>query len=100
LLRLVHGVGLRTLQFLEEGGYRTLKDIVREDPDRLAIKTGLLNKKARQVQKAARQFMETELPMLERARQTLREQRAQEANKAVSDASGNENGEGAPSAEA
>ncbi|HEX2732442.1 MAG TPA: transcription termination factor NusA [Polyangiaceae bacterium] len=100
LLRLVHGVGLRTLQFLEEGGYRTLKDIVREDPDRLAIKTGLLNKKARQVQKAARQFMETELPMLERARQTLREQRAQEANKAVSDASVNENGEGAPSAEA
>lgn len=79
LLRLVPGVGLRTLQFLEEGGYRTLRDIVREDPDRLAIKTGLLNKKARSVQKAARQFIETELPLLERARQAHREQRASEA---------------------
>ncbi len=79
LLRLVRGVGLRTLQFLEEGGYRTLRDILREDPDRLAIKTGLLNRKARAVQKAAKIFIESDLPELERDRQSAREEAAREA---------------------
>ncbi len=79
LLRLVRGVGLRTLQFLEEGGYRTLRDILREDPDRLAIKTGLLNRKARAVQKAAKVFIESDLPELERDRQSAREEAAREA---------------------
>jgi N utilization substance protein A len=79
LLRLVRGVGLRTLQFLEEGGYRTLRDIVREDPDRLAIRTGLLNKKARSVQKAAKEFVERDLPLLERERKVHRERMADEA---------------------
>ncbi len=91
LLRLVAGIGLRTLQFLEEGGYRTLRDIVREDPDRLAIKTGLLNKKARSVQKAARHFVESELPMLERERATRRQQiAAEEAANAAREDEGSE----------
>src|SRR4051794_31546016 len=55
LLQLVPGVGLRTLQFLEEGGYRTIRDVVREDPDRLSIKTGLSNRKARAVQAAGKE---------------------------------------------
>ncbi len=79
LLRLVRGVGLRTLQFLEEGGYRTLRDIVREDPDRLSIRSGLTNKKARAVQQYARQFIEQELPRLEQERRAMRERAAQEA---------------------
>jgi N utilization substance protein A len=79
LLRLVRGLGLRSLQLLEEGGYRTLRDVVREDPDRLAIKSGRSNKKARSVQRAARDFIERELPELERARLAHHEQLARDA---------------------
>ena len=74
LLRLIPGVGLRTLQFLEEGGFRTLRDIVKEDPDRLALKSGLSNRKARHVQASAREFLSHGLAELERERQAYREQ--------------------------
>src|SRR5262245_45591304 len=72
LLQLVPGVGLRTLQFLEEGGYRTIRDVVREDPDRLSIKTGLSNRKARAVQAAAKEFMSVEVPEIEARRAQLK----------------------------
>src|SRR5688572_25448095 len=72
LLQLVSGVGVRTLQFLEEGGYRSMRDVVREDPDRLSIRTGLSNKKARAVQEAARQFIANEAPQIEARRSSLR----------------------------
>jgi transcription termination/antitermination protein NusA len=93
LLRLVYGVGLRTLQFLEEGGYRTLRDVVREDPDRLAIKSGLSNKKARAVQAAARDFATYGLAELERQRAGYRDyllaqQHALEAGGVAPDDSG------------
>ncbi|HTM45303.1 MAG TPA: transcription termination factor NusA [Polyangiaceae bacterium] len=68
ILRMVRGVGLRTLQFLEEGGYRSVHDIAREDPDRLSIKTGLSNKKARLVQEYAQLFLSKEWPQIEAAR--------------------------------
>jgi transcription termination/antitermination protein NusA len=88
LLRLVNGVGLRTLQFLEEGGFRTLRDIVREDPDRLAIKSGLSNKKARAVQAAARDFVTYGYPQLEHERHLYREHLlAQQASAADAQAS-------------
>jgi transcription termination/antitermination protein NusA len=79
LLRLVRGVGLRTLQFLEEGGYRSLRDLLREDPDRLAIKSGLSNRKARAIQQHARHFIEHELVHLEHERRALRDQAAHES---------------------
>jgi len=72
-LQLVPGVGLRTLQFLEEGGYRTIRDVVREDPDRLSIKTGLSNRKARAVQSAAREFLSAEVPEIEARRAKLKQ---------------------------
>jgi N utilization substance protein A len=72
-LQLVPGVGLRTLQFLEEGGYRTIRDVVREDPDRLSIKTGLSNRKARAVQSAAREFLSAEVPEIEVRRAKLKQ---------------------------
>ncbi|HEY3235800.1 MAG TPA: transcription termination factor NusA [Polyangiaceae bacterium] len=59
-LRFLRGVGLRTLQLLEEAGYRTVQELAREDPDRLAIRTGLGIKKARQVQQGAAYFLEHE----------------------------------------
>jgi N utilization substance protein A len=70
-LRFVRGVGLRTLQLLEEAGYRTVQDLAREDADRLAIKTGLGIKKARQVQQGAIYFQENESHAIEAARSQL-----------------------------
>jgi N utilization substance protein A len=71
ILRLVRGVGVRTQQFLEEGGYRGVNDVVREDPDRLAIRSGLSHKKARAVQSAAREFLQGEAKEIEAARAVL-----------------------------
>ncbi|HEX4341698.1 MAG TPA: transcription termination factor NusA [Polyangiaceae bacterium] len=71
ILRLVRGVGVRTQQFLEEGGYRSIQDVVREDPDRLAIRSGLSHKKARAVQAAAREFIEGEAKEIDAARSIL-----------------------------
>ncbi|MEO8185167.1 MAG: transcription termination factor NusA [Deltaproteobacteria bacterium] len=73
LLQLVPGVGLRTLQFLEEGGYRTIRDVVREDPDRLSIKTGLSNRKARAVQTAAKDFLSADVPEIEARRAQVKQ---------------------------
>ena len=70
-LRFVQGVGLRTLQLLDEAGYRTVQDLAREDPDRLAIRTGLGIKKARQVQQGAVYFLEHESKEIEAARAAL-----------------------------
>jgi transcription termination/antitermination protein NusA len=86
LVRLVPGVGLRTLQFLEEGGFRTLRDIVREDPDRLAIRSGLSNKKARLVQAAAADFLAHGLPHLDRERQAHRDELLMQERVAVGQA--------------
>jgi N utilization substance protein A len=71
VLRLVRGVGVRTQQLLEEGGYRSIQDVVREDPDRLAIRSGLSHKKARAVQAAAREFLDGEAKEIEAARSIL-----------------------------
>lgn len=75
LLQLVPGVGLRTLQFLEEGGYRMIRDVVREDPDRLSIKTGLSNRKSRAVQSAAKDFLTVDVPRIEERRSAARQER-------------------------
>jgi N utilization substance protein A len=52
----VPGIGARTLTLLEDGGYKTLAAIVREDADRLGIRTGLGLKKAAYVKRAAEEF--------------------------------------------
>src|SRR5882757_5907986 len=67
-LRFVPGVGTRTVQLLEEAGYRTVQDLAREDADRLAIRTGLGIKKARQIQVGAAYFLSTEAREIEEAR--------------------------------
>jgi transcription termination/antitermination protein NusA len=68
MLRFVRGVGLRTLQLLDEAGYRTVQELSREDADRLAIKTGLGIKKARQIQQGAQYFLDHEAKEIEVAR--------------------------------
>lgn len=67
-LRFVEGVGLRTLQLLEEAGYRSVRDIAQEEPDKLAIRAGLGVKKARRVHQGAIHFLEHEFPEISAAR--------------------------------
>ena len=81
------GVGLRTLQLLEEAGYRTVPDLAREDADRLAIRTGLGIKKARQIQQGAEYFLTSEAREIEETRAKLAATRAAQAAAAPSQAS-------------
>jgi N utilization substance protein A len=67
-LLFVRGVGDRTLQLLNEAGYRTVEDIHREDEDKLAIKTGLGIKKARAIKQGAEYFLTSESKVIDAAR--------------------------------
>jgi N utilization substance protein A len=71
-LMFIRGVGERTVTLLEEAGYRTVEDLLREDEDRLAIRTGLGIKKARAIKQGARDFVESEQKVLESARAEAR----------------------------
>ena len=67
-LLFVRGVGERTIQLLEEAGFKSVDDVLREDEDKLAIKTGLGIKKARAIKQGAQSFLENEHKLLEQAR--------------------------------
>lgn len=67
-LLFVRGVGERTVQLLEDAGYRSVEDIMREDEDKLAIKTGLGIKKARDLKKGAEYFLSSEWKQIDNAR--------------------------------
>ena len=67
-LLFIRGVGERTVQLLEEAGYKTVEDILREDEDKLAIKTGLGIKKARAIKQGAELFLSGEAKAIEAAR--------------------------------
>ena len=67
-LLFVRGVGERTIQLLNEAGYRSVEDIHREDEDKLAIKTGLGIKKARAIKQGADHFLANESKPLEASR--------------------------------
>ncbi len=78
-LRFVEGVGLRTLQLLDESGYKNVRDLANEDPERLAIRAGLGTKKASLVQAGARAFLDRELPRIAASRAALAEQLEKDA---------------------
>jgi N utilization substance protein A len=82
-LLFVRGVGDRTVTLLEEAGYRSVEDILREDEDKLAIKTGLGIKKARGIKQGAQEFISGESKTIEAAR---REARAKAAEAATAEA--------------
>jgi N utilization substance protein A len=67
-LLFIRGVGERTVQLLEDAGYKTVEDILREDEDKLAIKTGLGIKKARAIKQGAEHFLSSESKAIEAAR--------------------------------
>ena len=67
-LLFIRGVGERTVQLLEDAGYRAVEDILREDEDKLAIKTGLGIKKARAIKQGAQSFLAGDSKVIEAAR--------------------------------
>src|SRR5258708_39452638 len=67
-LLFIRGVGERTVQLLEDAGYRAVEDILREEEDKLAIKTGLGIKKARAIKHGAEHFLSNESKVIEAAR--------------------------------
>ena len=74
-LLFIRGIGERTIQLLEDAGYKTVEDILREEEDKLAIKTGLGIKKARAIKQGAEHFLTSESKVIEAAR---REAKARE----------------------
>jgi len=79
----IRGVGQRTVTLLEEAGYRTVEDVLREDTDRLAIRTGLGIKKARLIRQGAQYFVDSEQKVLEAARQDVKRKAARAAEEVV-----------------
>jgi len=69
-LLFVRGVGERTVQLLEDAGYRSVEDILKEDEDKLAIKTGLGIKKARALKQGAEHFLASEWKVIDAARKS------------------------------
>jgi transcription termination/antitermination protein NusA len=67
-LLLLKGVGERTVQQLEEAGYKSLNDMLREDEDRLANRTGMRIAKVRVLRMAARELVASEKQILADAR--------------------------------
>jgi N utilization substance protein A len=59
-LMFVRGVGDRTVEVLEQQGFKSPEDVLKETEDKLAIKTGLGIKKARLIRLGAQHFLETE----------------------------------------
>ncbi len=67
-LLLVRGIGERTVVQLEEAGYKSISDLLREDEDRLGIKSGLGVKKVRTLRQNAKEFVQNERLILAEAR--------------------------------
>jgi N utilization substance protein A len=81
-LLFVRGVGERTIVLLEEAGYKSVEDLLREDEDRMAIRTGLGIKKARAIKQGARDFVDSEQKVLDAARADVRSRQAEAARQA------------------
>ncbi len=67
-LLFVRGIGERTVQLLEEAGYRRVEDLRNEEEDKLAIKTSLGLRKARAIKQGVETFLSSELQVIEAAR--------------------------------
>ncbi len=67
-LLMLRGVGERTVQLLEEAGCKSVSDLLREDEDRLALRTGMRIAKVRLLRLAAREHLAGEKQILADAR--------------------------------
>jgi N utilization substance protein A len=68
-LLMVKGIGERTAQQLEEAGYKSIAEVMREDEDRLAIRSGLRIAKVRTIRAATKEFLQSEKQVLAAARE-------------------------------
>lgn len=68
----VEGLGARTLTLLEDGGYKSLSAVVKEDADRLGIRSGLGLKKAASIKRAAERFARDEQRLYAETRERMR----------------------------
>ncbi|MBI4700790.1 MAG: transcription termination/antitermination protein NusA [Deltaproteobacteria bacterium] len=73
------GVGARTVGMLEDVGYKTVVSVLKEDADRLAIRSGLPLKKAAAVKAAVAAFVAEEQELYRKARQQAAPQVVPEA---------------------
>jgi N utilization substance protein A len=79
-LQLVRGVTPRIAELIIHAGYKTVQDLSDEtDIDRLAIKTGLGIKKARQINEGVVDYMEKHAARIEEGQRLAREKAEQEA---------------------
>ena len=69
-LMFVRGVGERTVEVLEQQGYKTPEEVLKETEDKLAIRTGLGIKKARLIRQGAQHFLDTESKAIAEARKS------------------------------
>jgi N utilization substance protein A len=77
-LRLVEGVGDRTAEILTEAGYGSIDAILREDVDRLAMRTGMGHKRARTIKEGARLFLDRDALAIQSGRNHRHETQAHE----------------------
>ncbi len=67
-LLLIRGVGERAVVQMEEAGYKSISEVLREDEDRLGIRSGLGLKKVRAIRQSAKEFLQNEKVILAEAR--------------------------------
>jgi N utilization substance protein A len=86
LLMLCPAVTERVADALERGGYKSVADVQREDDvDRLAIKTGLGNTKAREIKDGVARFVAHDLERIRRAQRERGVQRSLESGAEASE---------------
>jgi N utilization substance protein A len=78
-LLLVWGIGERTIELLAQAGYKSVDDLAaEEDIDRLALKTGLGIRKARQIMEGIKRYLDSEAVILAELQEQARAKKAEE----------------------
>lgn len=78
-LLLVWGIGERTIELLAQAGYKSVNDLAaEEDIDRLALKTGLGIRKARQIMEGIKRYLGSEAVILAELQEQARQHAAEE----------------------
>jgi N utilization substance protein A len=79
-LLLVWGIGERTIELLSQAGYKSINDLAtEEDIDRLALKTGMGIRKARQIMEGIKRYLGSEAVILAELQEQARQHAAEAA---------------------
>ncbi|MGD8861240.1 MAG: transcription termination factor NusA [Myxococcales bacterium] len=78
-LALIHGITARIADLLHHAGYRTAQDLdAEQDIDRLAIRTGLGSKRAREIREGVEQFLAGDAERVAAGQEQARAKQAEE----------------------